>query len=517
MIAVHPYIRYAQALIMCENNLNDCDKITSAQIISEIEKGLNSFRLRPAQAIDGKDKVKFDFVRIEKGNPKKGLFLAPNVMSTDKSSRHIWKEGNTLLSELAKDSVNKLDDISMSVAPVAGEYLTFSLQGNIGRGNPKVSILEQGLSAVTTLTPNKPCLQYRIDKKKEMPEMFNVCIIPDLPIEKLKNFVRIFKRMLKSETANNLMYGNVSATPSGKGSNEKIIYEAKRPLIFNGNFPNPPRSSVLGSVALLGAIGEFAKQSQYSEQAKSVLESLKDTTMYLIKYGGATTFTFNHYVIDLAKEGKLRSIIDSLYYSKLHNQAQRTSNNSEYQKFDLFTSRFLQLFNHAAFKDFLAFRAEYPNEVTILFNTYFIKMEKIDPKIVSSARALGQWLNKAAYFAAKTEIKEGASNYWEEVRRVKSKFLIELESSTFLAKSGDALLAQAVAKAGRLSGLYAPESAALFMKKTASGELPLENAKNLLIAFSRLINKAEKKETPDELKSDEDTEENTESVDYSEE
>jgi len=239
--------------------------------------------------------------------------------------------------------------------------------------------------------------------------------------------------------------------------------------------------------------------------------------MYLIKYGGATTFTFNHYVIDLAKEGKLRSIIDSLYYSKLYNQDKRTNTNSEYQKFDLFTSRFLQLFNHAAFKDFLAFRAEYPNGVTILFNTYFIKMEKIDPKIVSSARALGKWLNKVAYFTAKSEIKEGASNYWEELRRVKSKVLIELESSTFSAKSGDALIAQAVTRAGRLSGLDAPESAALFMEKTASGELPLENAKNLLIAFSRLINKAEKKDTPDELKSDEDTEENSESVDYSEE
>jgi CRISPR-associated protein Cas8c/Csp2 len=344
-----------------------------------------------------------------------------------------------------------------------------------------------------------------------------VCIIPDLPIDTLKNFIQVFKWMRKVKTDDELMYGNVIASVSGEGQNEKIVYKAKAPLIFKGNFPNPPKSSALGSVALLGTIGEFAKQSQYSEHAKSVLESLKDTTMYLIKYGGATTFTFNHYVIDLAKEGKLRSIIDSLYYSKLYNQDKRTNTNSEYQKFDLFTSRFLQLFNHAAFKDFLAFRAEYPNGVTILFNTYFIKMEKIDPKIVSSARALGKWLNKVAYFTAKSEIKEGASNYWEELRRVKSKVLIELESSTFSAKSGDALIAQAVTRAGRLSGLDAPESAALFMEKTASGELPLENAKNLLIAFSRLINKAEKKDTPDELKSDEDTEENSESVDYSEE
>ena len=294
-----------------------------------------------------------------------------------------------------------------------------------------------------------------------------------------------------------------------------ITYEAKRPLIFRGNFPNPPRSSALGSVALLGAIGEFVKESKFSEQAKCVLESLKETTMYLVRYGGAATFTYNHHVIDLAKKGKLKAIIDSLYYSQLYNQDRRSSSNSEYQKFDLFTSRFLQLFNHAAFKDFLAFRAEYPNPVTILFNTYFMKMEKIDPKIVSSARELGKWLNKVAYFTAKAEVKAGTSNYWEELRRVKSKALIELESSTFSAKSGDALIAQAVTRAGRLSGLDAPEAAALFMGKTASGELPLENAKNLLIAFSRLINKAEKKEVPIEYSNDDS--EDAESEDHSEE
>lgn len=514
MIAIHPYIRYAQALIMNENDLNSCEEIISEQIISEIEKGLNSFRLQPVQAIEGKDKVKFDFTRIEKGDPKQGLFLAPNVMSKDKCSRFIWKEGNNLLKALKKDTINKLDDISMSVAPVAGEYLSFSIQGNIGRGNPKVSIYEQGLSAVTTLTPYKPCLQYRIDKRG-MPEMFNVCIIPDLPIEELKGFIRFFKLMLKTETADDLMYGNVVSTKTGKGNAEKITYEAKRPLIYRGNFPNPPRSSALGSVALLGTIGEFVKESKYSEQAKSVLESLKETTMYLIKYGGASTFTFNHHVIDLAKDGKLKSIIDSIYYSKLYNQDRRSSSNSEYQKFDLFTSRFLQLFNHAAFKDFLAFRAEYPSEVKTLFNTYFIKMEKLDPTIVSSARALGKWINKVAYFTAKAEVKAGTSNYWEELRRVKSKALIELESSTFAAKSGDALIAQAVTRAGRMSGLDAPEAAALFMEKTASGELPLENAKNLLIAFSRLINKAEKKEVPIEYSNDDSDEAETD--DHSEE
>jgi len=216
--------------------------------------------------------------------------------------------------------------------------------------------------------------------------------------------------------------------------------------------------------------------------------------MYMIKYGGAVTFTYNHYVIDLAKENKLSSIIDSLYYSKLYNQDRRTNINTEYQKFDLFTSRFLQLFTRAAFKDFLSFRAEYPEPVSNLLNTYFIKMEKINPEIVVSARQLGKWLNLVAYFVAKSEIGVGTPNYWEELRKVKSKVLVELESSTFSAKTGNALIAQVITRAGRLSGMDAPESASLYMEKTASGELPLDSAKNLLIAFSRLRNKKQSEE-----------------------
>lgn len=524
MKAIHPYIRYAQALIMVENDLNNCEEITGKHIITEIENGLNSFRIYPIESVEGKSNVKFDFIKLEKGETKQGIFLSPNIISSFKESRHIWNKSHYLLEELPKNLLDKLEDVSTSIAPITGEYLSFSLNKKIGRGNPKITMKDQGLSAITTLSPIKPCLQYRIDKKGK-PDMYNVCIIPDIPLDELKSFIQVFKKLRSTGTDGNLMVGNVLSKPTGKGKTEKITYEAKPPLIFKGNFPNPPKSSALGSIALLGAIGELAKEAQDSEQVRSVLESLKNSTIYLVKYGNATSFTYNHHVIDLAKVGKLRTIVDSIYYSELALYGNRfrkdlkpTEKNAlinEYQKFDLFTSRFLQLFNHAAFRDFLAFRAEYPSEVTILFNTYFIKMEKIDPTIVSSARALGKWLNKVAYFTAKAEVKAGASNYWEELRRVKTKALIELESSTFSAKSGDALIAQAVTRAGRLSGLDAPETAALFMEKTASGELPLENAKNLLIAFSRLINKAEKKEVPVEFNND-DTDE-TEIDDHSEE
>ncbi|MBN9351920.1 MAG: type I-PGING CRISPR-associated protein Cas8c/Csp2 [Chitinophagaceae bacterium] len=492
MSTIHPYLRYAKALIFLENDISEIKEITAEYLISEIEDGLQTFRVQPKSSFVEKDNVLFRFVKEEKGNTDNGVFLAPNIISPFRQEGKAWNNALKLLSNLSHNSLDSTEDITMSAASIAGEYLSFSAN-NASKRTAKGTLIDVSLGTIATLTSKKPCLQYRIDKKGK-PEMFNVCLIPDLEIEELKDFISLFKRMLISKSDNDLMVGNVIKEEKGKGNSKKVSYFPKRPLLYRGNFPNPPRSSALGAVSLLGAIGEFAKEAIYSEQAKRVLESLKRAEIYMIKYGNAKVFSFNHHIIDLAKESKLKIIIDSLYYSKLYNQDKRTSTNTEYQKYDLFTSRFLQLFNHSAFKDFLAFRAEYPAVVTQLFTIYFTKMEKIDLEIVKSARILGKWLNKVAYFAAKNEVKEGTPNYWEDLRKAKAKVLVELESSTFSAKSGDALLAQVITRGGRLSRMDAPEGAALFMEKTASGELPIDASKNLLIAFSRLMNKSEKSE-----------------------
>lgn len=97
---------------------------------------------------------------------------------------------------------------------------------------------------------------------------------------------------------------------------------------------------------------------------------------------------------------------------------------------------------------------------------------------------MGKWLNYVAFLAATKEKDKEKNN--DEFFKLKAKILVELESSVFSAKTGDALIAQTVTRAGRLSNLDAPEAAALFMEKTCSGDLKLDQAKNLLIAFSRL-------------------------------
>lgn len=532
MIIQHPFLRYAKALVRVETQK---DKITINDCLDILNGQKEYYRLVPIESYEGKEKVKFAYSSNECVVGKKtpytknyGIFLAPNVILEDGNANSTWDKIEAIDNEF-ESKKDKTVDALLSTTAVAGDYIRFSEQGGKGKVTPKISYEDYLLLLISLITYKKPCLQYHLPNPNPKKEVrYNACIIPDLNDADLDDFIRLFKRLMKIKTKD-LFIGNV-LPPGGTGKNRRTEYEAKRPMLYKGNFPNPPKSSAMGSIALLGTIGELSKEAEISELAQRVLDSLKGVNIYMIKPGDASTFMYNHFVIDLAKAGKLSTIVDNIYYSVLALHGKRNRHDlkeqekiallSEYQKFDLFTSRFLQLFNHAAFKDFLSFRAEYPQEITTLFNTYFNKiaeMEKIDPKIVSSARAMGKWLNQVAYFAAKAEIKENSPNYKEELRKAKSKGLIEIESSIFCAKSGRALVGQTITRACRLLiGTEAPNEASLFIDKTNSGDLLLDDAKNMLIAYSRL-NPYEKRVDPLHTNINEDEEDLDENEDLSNE
>lgn len=480
-MTTHVYLKYAIALLMEEYGLQTEQEITFKEIKEELEKGLNTFSVKPIGDYCGQTKVQYGFTK-EKNDAKKYIFLAPNTITSEMKASNLY---NAVCETCSEENINLLraHDITQSEVPISGEFNRFTDKGTFQRGKSKATVFDQCLALITSTTALKPCLQYKSGARRI--SMDNTCLIPDLEISDLQNFIRLFKRIRIQKLDNSLMVGKVKCD---KGKTLKYI--PQRPNIFNGNFPNAPHSSALGSVALLGSIGEMTKEIDVSELAKKVLESLKDCNFYAIKYGDASVFSFNHSIIRLAERGKLRRIVDSLYYVVLYKEGRRSTNNAfEYQKFDLFASRFLQMFNRPTFKDFLAFRAEYPYDIELMLNTYFCDMEKIDKEIVTSAKELGKWLNNVAYRSAQQEV--ATSPGWDDLIKAKAKVLVELESSIFSAKSGDALVAHTITRAGRLSGLDAPAAASLFMEKAASGELPLEQAKNLLIAFSRLKSQKE--------------------------
>lgn len=505
----HAYLKYAMALLLEENELQEESEVTFGHIKREIARGLEAFSVKPMENCVGKDEVRFDFVNEQNKAPQ-FVYLSPNVVATEMNAGNLYKAAKKIC-EMASDlCLEKKDKVTQSQIPTVGEFCSFSDSGNIGRGKPEASNLSICLGLIMSTTPLKPCMQYMSGGNGKI-STENVCLIPDLNIPQLVDFIKLFKR-LRLQKLSDLMIGKVEAS-----SND--TYKPKRPKLFCGNFPNAPRSSALGSVALLGAIGEMVKEKEVSELACRVLDSFKGCNFYAFKYGNAQIFSFNHHIIELAKESHLRSVVDSVYYISLYNQGPRRKDNmSEYQKLDLFVSRFLQLFNRPAFRDFLSFRAEYPSELETLLKTYFVYMEHISEDIVRSAKELGRWLNIVAYRVAKAETKNDNKQDNERLRAAKAKVLVELESSIFASKSADALIAHTIARAGRLSATDAPAEASLFMEKTASGALSLEQAKNLLIAFSRLKSTLNKSSVDEECSNDSSTEETemeTIATDYS--
>lgn len=478
----HPFVKYATALLLEDKSIEAVSDIRKEHICTAIQDGINAFSLIPSGNYEGMDEVLFSY-SSEKSDAKKFFFLAPNIITTDMQAAKMKKAAEQFLENCQKGNdnfLNEIDDMTLSQVPTCGEFASFS--GTIGRGKAKASRLEQGLGIICSLTKYKPCLQY-VSTVSGKIKMENACIIPDLEIPELKIFYRVFKRLLFTETCSDLLKGKVKTD----GTSSKSTSKPSRPKIFRGNYPSAPLSSALGAIGLLAAIGDFSSKSKYSHEIITVLESLKNKNLYIVKYGDASVFSYNNHIIDLAKEAKLKEIVDSIYRIELYNKGKRNSrNNNEYQTFDMFASRFLQLFNAPTFKDFLSFRAEYPIQLDLLFKTYFTKMENINYQIIESAKVLGSWLNKTAFLVANQSIENGIDNRREKVRQKKAKTLVELESSIFSAKSGDALISQSITRAGRLSGFDAPNESLPFVEAVISGNLELDTAKNILIAFARI-------------------------------
>lgn len=477
----HPYIKYALALVMLDNNLTRPKEITVEMLKDEILRGLNHFSLMPADDFVGKSDIIFKYCE-EKNDAKSFHFLAPNAISSAMNAVKLYNAALNATKTQIKD-LKSSTKLTQSEMPLAGEFCTFSPSGVVGRGKPSSTVFEELLSLIVTLTIDKPCLNTM--GNTGIGE--NVCLIPDISIQEDLDFIKLFRRLMSQRLSSDSLTGKVKL----EGKTGREVYTPKRPMIYFGNFPDAPRSTALSSIALLGSIGELTKDAEVSLLASRVLESLKNRNIYTIGYGTATAFRFNNYIIELSQKGRLRSIVDSIFWCNLYSVGQRSfkekSNVVEYQKFDLFASRFLQLFNKPAFQDFLSFRAEYPKQMRLLLETYFEKMENINHVTVHSALEMGKWLNKAAFVAACRELEsKGEEQTPEKVTQLKSKTLVELESSIMSAKTGDALLSQVIVRVGRLTGMDVPTDATVFMEKTASGELKLEQAKNLLMAFARV-------------------------------
>lgn len=497
MISNHFFSRYGLALVMQENNISKQDEITLAMLIQSIQNGMDHFRLQPFS--EDSSKVEFQFAKESflTDNPKyikshcdEGFFLSPNILTIDKAAYNTWKALIKLKESLIqKNELNKKEKATMSIMPMTSKFNN----GKISQSSPNTSLLEACLCMITTTTPDKPSLHVIEKQLNGVKSYIPTAIIPDLGLNDLIKFISVFK-MIKRTQTESLMIGSIQR------EKEKIKYI--RPKISYGNFPYAPRKRrELASAALLGAIGWWAKQADYpNTYAEEVLEKLKHRPMYIVSYGKAKSVAYNHYVVELAKNNELNTIIDALERISVYASDEKSWKNVQQRRntFFLFASRFLQLFDKQSFSQFLSIRGEYPKELILLIKTYYRRVMKIEQNLVESASALGQWLNRISFFSACSELnidprnKEQVKAKYHELSKQKAKVLVELESAAFSAKTSTALVSQVITRAGRISGQDAPNDSLSFIQAVIACKLgetekeSLDNAKNMIVVFSRV-------------------------------
>jgi len=508
----HPYPRYglAVALVEARENRATLDAQSLASVLVEaIENGLEHFRMETQNDPAISETLLFVPIRahnlrqnlgLVQGNLAiQGKYLFPSVLTTDKEAKKTFDSANKILNELnqGKSLGDKLP-MSRSFAPTTAKINN----GRASQAPPKGSLLEAACSIVTALTPTKAAAWIGTR---------NTVIIPDLPLSEMRDFIELFSNMMRAQLDGNLMEARlphrqqpteVDVQPRRRRTKRTTETAAtpqfKRPRLFNGNYPFAPRHGAFGPAGLLAAIGKWSLAANETAWAERVLESIAGTKarpgvpMYIISYDGISQVQFTHYVVKLSLAGELSRIIDGLIrgtqiLSEIESKS-RSFNAPAYSLFYLMANRFLQQFSRPAFRDFLATRAEYSPQTKGLFEVYFMEARKIDKGIVESARALGQWLNRTAYFVADSEVKPEVADRNAKVRKEKAKILVEFESAAMSARTPQDMLHRISTRAGRLLQSDMPAEAKDFIVATASGDGIPEpaDALHLLVTFMRL-------------------------------
>lgn len=527
----HPYTRYGYAVALYENSISD-DPISNVEditieelrkiLIDTIESGLSNFRYHTANnpAIDevlvfepiglSELRINPDLVQSA-GLSKRGIYLAPHILSTDGDAKGTFNNGEEIIKALRSgDNLFGKMNASRSFAPTTAKINN----GKSSQSPPKITLLEAACSLITTITPLKPSFLL-------IGDMQYTGIIPDLSIRQLLDFIRVFSEMYNTHKGTEgIMSAKINKAKiidsnekkkkntKKKEESEKSKADFKRPRVYDGNYPYAPYdNSAFGALGIIAAIGKFAERAENRKKYIDVLDSITGNDskppapLYIVNNDKISQAHYGHHIAQLAigtdVGQKLCDIVlsltrDTVLYSEIDSTSAKYDNQN-YKLFNMMTNRFLQQFNSSAFQDFLAFRAEYSNIIQPLFERYFMSEEKIPQEIVTSARAFGQWLNYVAWKAAADLFDENTQDRSAKIKKEKAKILAEFESTILSSTDNVELLARVSTRAGRYLQSDAPPEAAEFYDAVAM-TLKLEQAQNLMIAYSRLSTKIEKKQ-----------------------
>lgn len=480
----HPYPRYGLAVTLVEQgkandwrSLLDDPKELIQMAESVVETSLSRFRVHTHDDLDEDRTLRYRYLsndELETGGQKAedGYLIAPHIMTVDAQGYNSIKKARSYLATL-KAGADPSDsaELKRSVTPFAAKLN----EGVKSLSDPRSTQLEATFSLVATLTPRKPAAQV---------DFINQATIPDLDLEGMIRFVQLFRDMQNTEQEGGL------TLERPEDSNRK------RPPLFDGNYPDAPRSAAFGPVGLVGALGQWGKRADIlAETQKAVAETLEQMAgqpVYLVSYDSSLMRQeyIGHHAARLAREHNLPKVLDSLYRARFHNEADNKPDSNNRKNFFRTASRFLQLYTKPAFRDFLAFRVQYDRIFEPIITDFIMSEYQIDRDIVQSARAYGAYLNLVAFLIGKEEVEENeeqeGGGTGRDLYEAKARALAQLESTALSARRPSALFAQLNVMAGRQANRDVPPEAERFIEAVNTGEIEFDEAKDLVLAYMRL-------------------------------
>ena len=484
----HPYPRFGLAYVFYHHGIGDDfeavleDEQYLARLAAEtIDECLDYVRIHTQDNPDGEGErqLRFDYVSRDdletSGQTSSKLyFLAPHVATDDTGTNGLIKAARSFRDQLAKgEKLHKSTSLRRSFSP----FTTKINEGTASLSDPKTTFLQAAFTLIATLAPRKPAVQI---------DFTNQVVVPDLDLARLIRFIDLFGQIQSRE-----MDGALTTVVQGKS-------KRRRPPLYEGNYPGAPRSAVFGPVGLVAAMGRWVRRAEAMQKndvtwAAETLEALPKRPLYLVSYDSSLTrqAQLGHHVTRLALEHDLPKALGGLYRARLYNADENRRGSPKRQIFDQMASRFLQFYTRAAFRDFLAFRAQYGASFSLILKDYFMSQASLSEALVRSARAYGAYLNFVAYVIAKDEVdnKETGRSIYE----AKSRALAQMESTAMSSKTASSLFGRLNRDAGQRANRDAPEEAGAFMEAAIAGaKIDLDTAKNLILAFMRLRTSGDK-------------------------
>lgn len=478
----HPYPRFGLAYVLHRHGVGGDfeavlrDEKHLARLAAEtIDECLGYVRVHTKDSPDGEGERQLNFYFVPRDEletsgqtSSKLYFLAPHVATDDTGTNGLIKAARSFRDQLARGKkLHKSTPLRRSFSP----FTTKINEGTASLSNPKTTFLQAAFTLIATLAPHKPAAQI---------DFTNQVVIPDLDVARLIRFIDLFGRMQRSETGDPL-----TTIIHGKS-------KRRRPPLYEGNYPGAPRSAVFGPVGLVAAMGRWIRRAAAMQEhgvtwATKTLEALPKRPLYLVSYDSSLTrqAQLGHHVTRLALNHDLPKALGGLYRARLYNTDDNQRGSPTRKLFDQMASRFLQFYTRAAFRDFLAFRAQYGASFSPILEDYFMSQASLSDPLVRSARAYGAYLNFVAYVIAKDEVdnKETGRSIYE----AKSRALAQMESTAMSSKTASSLFGRLNRDAGQRANRDAPEEAGMFMEAAIAGEqIDLDTAKNLILAFMRL-------------------------------